>query len=178
MKNKMWILIISILSVILLTACGLMELYSDLLGGDQQTVEDQVQATLTAIASEKELEATNTPEVKPYPTSTVAPPTGTEPSQGTITGQIAYPSEFLPPQRVVAFDSEDFGTYFVTEVQSGSTFTLAVPPGTYYVLAYVINPSQVGTPPDYYAAYSQAVLCGLQAGCDDHSLVPCRSPGG
>ena len=172
MKNKMWILIISILSVILLTACGLMELYSDLLGGDQQTVEDQVQATLTAIASEKELEATNTPEVKPYPTSTVAPPTGTEPSQGTITGQIAYPSEFLPPQRVVAFDSEDFGTYFVTEVQSSSTFTMAVPPGTYYVLAYVINPSQVGTPPDYYAGYSQAVLCGLQAGCDDHSLVP------
>jgi hypothetical protein len=72
----------------------------------------------------------------------------------------------------VAFDVEDLDNYFVTEVQSGSAFSLEVHSGTYYVLAYVINPSQAGTPPDYYAAYSQAVLCGLQAGCDDHSLVP------
>ena len=173
MKNKKQIKVVVflILSIFILTACGLMDLYSEILVGDQESVEEQVQATLTAIALEKEMEFTETAEVEPSPTATVEQPTPTEPALGTITGQIAYPSEFLPPQRVVAFNIEDDENYFVTEVQSGSTFTLEVPPGNYYVLAYVINPSQVGTPPDYYAAYSQAVVCGLEAACDDHSLV-------
>ena len=170
--NRIQITAISIFSIFILTACGLMELYSDILGGDQLTVEEQVQATLTAVALEKELESTSTPEVEPTPSATAETPTSTAPSFGTLSGQLAYPSEFIPPQRVVAFDTEDLDTYFVTEVQSGSTFTLEVPPGTYYVMAYVINPSQVGTPQDYFAAYSQAVLCGLQVECEDHSLVP------
>lgn len=170
--NQIRVVALLILSIFFLTACGLMDLYSDILEGEQPSVEEQVQGTLTAIASEKNLESTKTAEVEPSPSATVEPPTPTEPSLGTISGQIAYPSEFLPPQRVVAFDSEDYATYYVTEVQNGSNYSLEVPPGTYHILAYVINPSQVGTPPDYYAAYSQAVPCGLQAGCDDHSLVP------
>jgi hypothetical protein len=170
--NKIWIIVFSLLSILILTACGLMDLYSDIFEGDQQSVDEQVQGTLTAIASEKALESTRTAEAEPSPTATIVTPTATEPSLGMISGQLAYPSEFLPPQRVVAFDVEDLDNYFVTEVQSGSAFSLEVHSGTYYVLAYVINPSQAGTPPDYYAAYSQAVLCGLQAGCDDHSLVP------
>ena len=169
---KLRIIAFSFLTIIILTACGLMDLYSNIIDGDKPNVEEQVQGTLTAIASEKALESTRTAEALPSPTATVVTPTATERSLGRITGELAYPSEFLPPQRVVAFDVVNMDTYFVTEVQSGSAFSLEVPPGTYYVLAYVINPSQAGTPPDYYAAYSRAVLCGLQAGCDDHSLVP------
>lgn len=170
--NKIRVIIFSLLSILILSACGLLDLYSDIFEGDKQDVDEQVQGTLTAIASVKNMELTRTSEAKPSPTATVITPTATEPSLGSISGQLAYPSEFLPPQRVVAFDVVDMDTYYVTEVQSGSTFSLEVPPGSYYVLAYVINPSQAGTPPDYYAAYSRAVLCGLQAGCDDHSLVP------
>ena len=173
--NRRYIQALLFLSIFTLTACGLMDLFSDIIDGEQPSVEEQVQATLTAIASEKVLEPTET-QVPSTPTTEI--PTETETSQGTITGQIAYPSEFLPPQRVVAFDSEDYDTYYVTEVQTGSTYSLEVPPGTYHVMAYVINPSQVGTPPDYYAAYSQAVVCGLQAGCDEHSLVPVEVQGG
>jgi hypothetical protein len=169
--DRPYILAILLFSIFTLTACGLMDLYSDIIDRDQQTVEEQVQGTLTAVAAEKDLESTKTAAAEPSPSATIDAPTATTPTKGTITGNIAYPSEFLPPQRVVAFDTQDFDSYYVTEVQSGSTFSLEVPPGDYYVLAYVINPSQVGTPPDYHAAYSQAVLCGLQAGCDDHSLV-------
>jgi len=58
------------------------------------------------------------------------------------------------------------------EVQTGSGYKLEVPPGTYYVLSYLINPSQAGASPDWYAGYSEFVGCGLQAGCEDHNLVP------
>ena len=144
--NRISGLAILILSIIFLSACGLMDLYSNLLEGGQKTVEEQVQGTLTAVASENVAEPTHTAVTNLSPTATTrAPtetPTPTELSWGIISGQIAYPSEFIPPQRVVAFNSDDFDTYFVMEVQSGSTFSLEVPPGDYYVLAYVINPSQ------------------------------------
>lgn len=152
-------------SIFILTACGLMDLYRDISGGEQ------VQATLTAIASEKAVEPTQIEETQASPTAVEQEPTITQTSQGKIMGQLAYPSEFLPPQRVVAFDTDDSDTYFVTEVQTGRTFTLEVPPGTYYVLAYLINPSHAGASSDWYAAYSQAVECGLTTECEDHSLV-------
>ena len=164
--NRTKILVIAMMSFLVLTACGLMDIYTNLSGDNQENVEEKVQATLTAIASEKGVEPTQAPS------PTVESPTSTQASQGIIEGRLSYPSEFLPPQRVVAFDVNDFDTYFMTEVQSGSTYELEVQPGTYYVLAYLINPSQVGAAPDWFAAYSQSVVCGLQAGCDDHSLVP------
>ncbi len=170
--NISHVIVYLILSVFILSACGLMDLYSEIFEGDQPSVEEQVQATLTAIASEKAVAPTNTVETEIPPTATVEPPTATQQTQGIITGEIGYPSEFIPPQRVVAFDTEDLNTYFVTEIQMGSTYTLEVPSGTYYVLSYLINPSQLGTPPDFYAAFSQAVVCGLAVGCEDHSLLP------
>ena len=101
-----------------------------------------------------------------------------EPQTGTITGQIAYPSEFLPPQRVIAFDANDPSTYFAVEVLSGGSYNLDVPTGTYYVLAYLIDPASLGATPGLFAAYSEMVLCGLQYGCEDHSLVPVEVSGG
>jgi len=166
-------LVIVVLLSFVLTACGLMDLYSEISGDDQERVEEMVQATLTAIASGKGADPTQAPsptdEILPTATQTTQ---ATQATSGFIEGSLSYPSEFLPPQRVVAFDVNNFGTFYMTEVQSGSSYQLEVPPGSYYVLAYLINPSQLGAGPDFFAAYSQAVLCGLQAGCDDHSLVP------
>lgn len=91
---------------------------------------------------------------------------------GTITGQLSYPSEFLPPQRVVAFNIEDVQTYYAVDVAEGGSYELDVLPGTYVVTAYVLDPQSLGAPPGLGAAYSKAVLCGLEVGCDDHGLVP------
>jgi hypothetical protein len=91
---------------------------------------------------------------------------------GTITGQLSYPSEFLPSQRVVAFNIEDIQIYYAVDVVEGGTYELDVLPGTYVVLAYVIDPETLSAPPGMGAAYSKAVLCGLEVGCDDHGLAP------
>jgi hypothetical protein len=111
------------------------------------------------------------PEEKSWPPDPSLP----ESQNGNVTGifgSLSYPSEVLPPQRVVAFDVNDPSAFYYTEVRDGQTYTLETPPGTYVVVSYLINPADLGATPGLAGGYSQAVLCGLQAGCDDHSLVP------
>ena len=155
--------IIKILSLILFTltlmSCGLMDIMDEVTNAATQTAIEQSTEAQQSTEEEKDL-ATD------------------EPQAGTITGQIAYPSEFLPPQRVIAFDANDSSTYFAVEVLSGGSYTLEVPVGTYNVLAYLIDPASLGATPGLFAAYSEMVLCGLQYGCEDHSLVPVEVSGG
>ena len=161
MKHNNRFLSVFIFSLITLTlmSCGLTNIMDEITNDATQAADESSNATQQATEDEKEL-----------PTE--------KPQTGTITGQIAYPSEFLPPQRVVAFDINDPSIFYAVEIQSGGTYTLDVPVGTYYVLAYVIDPASLGATPGLGAAYSQAVLCGLQYGCDDHSLVPVMVNGG
>ncbi len=91
---------------------------------------------------------------------------------GTLTGQISYPSHFLPSQRVVAFNIEDSQVYYAVDVLEGSTYELDVLPGTYVLLSYVLDPESLSAPPGLGAAYTKAVVCGLEVGCDDHGLLP------
>jgi len=163
-RSKMRVLIVLLsLTVLTLSACSLTNFLEDLIGTQTDSAEEQVSATLQALESDK---AAGTPQEA---TPTIEE---TQPSKGTISGEITYPSEFLPPQRIVAFDVNDMNTHYMTEVHSGVTYSLELPPGTYYVLAYVIDLEALGATPGLSGAYSQAVLCGLQYGCDDHSLVP------
>ena len=84
---------------------------------------------------------------------------------GTIRGHLSYPSEFLPAQRIVAFDAATMDAVAdVTTVQGQAEYELSVPAGDYYVVAYLPD----GT---FSAGYSQAVPCGLLASCADHSLI-------
>jgi hypothetical protein len=130
-----------------------MDIMDEITAEATQTAVEQANATQQVTEEEKDL------------------PTG-ESQVGTITGKIAYPSEFLPPQRVIAFDVNDPSVSYAVEIQSGASYSLDVPAGTYYVLAYLIDPVSLGAAPGINAAYSEMVLCGLQYGCDDHSLVP------
>lgn len=92
-----------------------------------------------------------------------------QPVMGTITGQLSYPSEFIPPIRVVAFRVEDDQTYFIDTQMNEGTYVLPLPAGTYRVVAYVGGPDADAT--SMAGGYSQAVLCGLTAECTDHSLI-------
>jgi hypothetical protein len=85
---------------------------------------------------------------------------------GTISGHLSYPSEFIPPQRVFAYDENDLSVYYYIDTgENQSEYQIDVPGGTYYIVSYIIGDS-------LSAGYSQMVPCGLQAGCDDHSLIP------
>jgi hypothetical protein len=84
---------------------------------------------------------------------------------GTIRGYLIYPSEFLPAQRIVAFDAATMAFMAdVFTVDGQSEYELVVPVGDYYIVAYLPDGS-------LSAGYSQAVPCGLLASCNDHSLI-------
>lgn len=84
---------------------------------------------------------------------------------GTINGQLSYPSSFIPAQTIVAFDVNSANYYFINTSENQSTYSINVPPGTYYVVAYTQDGS-------LSAGYSYAVPCGLSVECTDHSLIP------
>ena len=166
--------------LMLATACQMTDLLSDFVSNRGSEVEKQVELTLTALAKEKPGETEAPPAEEQtstsQPSATLTEARGTEMS--LITGSLAYPSEFLPPLRVVAFDVNDLDNFYLTEVQSGGTYRLEVPPRTYYVLAYLISPEELGATPGLAGGYSEAVPCGLAVGCEDHSLIPVVVPPG
>lgn len=92
-------------------------------------------------------------------------PTATGQGTGMIAGNLSYPSEWIPPLRVVAFDSATMAVEaFVDTQENDSIYTLPLPVGTYYVVAYTMDGGLA-------AGYTQSVLCGLTVACTDHSLV-------
>lgn len=161
-------------------ACRLTSIISNDAEAQLLTVEAQVAATVDAMRTEEpepepEVLLTETPtavseepvteeEITPTATMTLA-------VQESISGQLFFPGGFLPPQRVVAYDVDEVGTYYAIEVYSGNTYTLEVPPGMYYILAYLIDEDGTSDPSRYSGAYSEFVLCGLHVDCDDHSLI-------
>ncbi|MEA3327063.1 MAG: hypothetical protein U9R53_07105 [Chloroflexota bacterium] len=161
---------IMVLVLLTLTSCRLVDAINDFTGGGSTDLEEQAQGTLTKIVLLKDPATATMPALFPTPTNTHLPPVNTPPVQGTITGQLSFPSEYIPPLRIVAFDVDDVDKFVMKEVAITDTFTIDVPPGTYYVLAYLLDPDVMD--PDFAGAYSQFVLCGLEVGCEDHSLVP------
>lgn len=96
------------------------------------------------------------------------PQTG-EPVQGTITGGLSYPSEMVPAMRVVAYQVENEQTYFVDTQNYETFYTLPVPAGNYYVVAYTRGEDIF--PIGLAGGYTQVVPCGFTENCSDHSLI-------
>lgn len=120
----------------------------------------------------------------PTPTSLATLPSTSEPSSdfsATISGALSYPSEFLPPMRVVAFSLTDKKAYFVDTAKNQGQFSLKVPAGTYYLVSYPYEGTagETGQAEAYTlgggpfaGGYTQMVPCGLTANCEDHALLP------
>jgi hypothetical protein len=88
---------------------------------------------------------------------------------GAISGSLNYPSEGIPPLRIVAFRSDN-NDWYATEVTSGNEFKIEnLPAGNYTVVAYPLDVSLLQT--GVAGGYSNYVLCGLSADCSDHTLV-------
>ncbi len=97
------------------------------------------------------------------PTTPVVP---TDITTGSISGHLSYPSDFIPPLRVVAFNAANPTIYdFVDTAQNQSEYTIYdLPVGVYHIVSYKIGSPLAG-------GYTQMVPCGLAYGCDDHSLI-------
>jgi len=103
------------------------------------------------------------------PTATAVPsplPTDTPtPALGSISGTLSYPSQFIPPLRVVAFLVDSSGYRYVDTAENQTTYQIGgLAPGSYHVVAYTLDGALAG-------GYTQMVLCGLRVECTDHSLI-------
>ncbi len=150
-----------------------------------QDVSSIVNATLTAVAQ-------NNPQVVvPQPTFTpgsaqVAPPIQPTaslsardfiPPMGTVTGNLSFPSSFIPAIRIAFFSLTDGSVSYTDTGMNQGTYSMDLPAGSYHVIAYPYT-AGMGTPPagspiaGTAGGYTQFVLCGLTAACTDHSLIP------
>jgi len=129
--------------------------------GELQGTLDAMQNTIGAALTEVPGMLTDLPATLDASLETPAIELG-----GTIRGHLSYPSEFLPAQRIVAFDAATMAYVAdVTTADGQGEYELTVPAGDYYIVAYTLNGN-------LSAGYSQAVPCGLLYTCTDHSLIP------
>jgi len=91
-------------------------------------------------------------------------------ADGGISGTLMYPASGLPALRIVAFQVGTPNFYYVDTALGQSSYQLDhLPPGTYHVVAYTIPGGGFNSGP--VGGYSQMVPCGLQYGCNDHTLI-------
>jgi hypothetical protein len=85
--------------------------------------------------------------------------------KGSITGSLSYPSEFIPPLRVFAFQVGSDEYFFVDTSENQTSYQIDnLPAGYYQIVAYTQDGKLA-------SGYTQAVPCGLTVGCTDHSLI-------
>jgi len=143
-----------------------------------QAVQSELEGMLATLPAEMGADLPTLPTVMGDLPALPPPPTGAPDglpivgSGGTITGSLSYPSEGIPPLHIVAFDllsTEPAAS--VDTVAGQSTYSLSVPDGIYYVVAYTLDGQHAG-------GYTAAVECGLSVDCTDHALIPVPAAGG
>jgi len=122
-----------------------------------------IQATQTDLAAP--MVATPTSPIPPTELPSTQAALTQPPEVGSISGMLSYPSEFIPPQRIVATNLATGQIFYVDTALDARSYRIAnLPPGAYYVVAYVADPPLA-------SGYSQFVICGLSVDCTDHNLV-------
>lgn len=91
-------------------------------------------------------------------------------ADGGVAGTLMYPASGLPALRIVAFQVGTANYYYVDTAQGQNSYEIDhLPPATYHVVAYTIPGGGFNAGP--VGGYSQMVPCGLQYGCNDHTLI-------
>ncbi len=148
-------------------------------------IDDIVQQTFVALTVQAAIATTPVPSTAtPLPlTPTVAAPGDVLPTptldgpvplkpEGGITGGLSYPSEGRPDIMVVAFSTQYYPNgnfYYAFTTPSQGTYEMVLPQGEYYIVAYALD--AFGNPMGLAAGYTNAVPCGLNASCTNHSLI-------
>ncbi len=126
---------------------------------------EEAAAASTPRAADAGSPHTPTPLASPTPPPTPTPLPTSTPSTAVIQGRVCYPGGGIPAMTVYVQEVGSDQVYEVPIEAGQSTYEAQVPPGTYQVYAWLPDFSQSGS-------YSQAVVCGLTAGCRDHTLLP------
>lgn len=90
---------------------------------------------------------------------------GDKEPMGTISGELCYPSQSIPPL-VLYFEDAETGNILTLDTElNQDTFEFEIAPGSYTAFAYVkgIDESPGG--------YTEYVPCGLTDECLDHTLI-------
>jgi len=98
---------------------------------------------------------------------TVNPTTTPVTQEGFITGALGFPSDGIPPLRIIAIDVESGDYYSLDTELNQKTYSLLVPSGSYHVIAYLLEEDS-----DFAGGYSEFVPCGLRADCSSFELIP------
>jgi hypothetical protein len=159
MKRKLVYVLLAL--VLLLAACmPSQEQIDQILSSVEQTALAQVTVVAPTANVDEIVQATFQAL-----TLTAAAPTAAG-ATGSISGNLSYPSEGIPPLYVVAFNTSNTFYYWVQTQQNQTTYQIDnLPPGSYHVFAYTVPGGEL------VGAYDQFYLCGLQQGCSDFSLV-------
>lgn len=89
---------------------------------------------------------------------------------GSISGNLGYPSEYIPEMYVVATNVNTNQYYYVLTAINQMEYEIHhLVPGTYHVVAYPRGEGFENS--DFGGGYSQFVPCGLSVECTDHSLI-------
>ena len=88
------------------------------------------------------------------------------PGYGVVEGAINYPAAVNPPLDIYIQTLDGRERFAMRTEQGWTAFANTVPAGTYHVFARV-----AGDESGSGGGYTQAVICGLHASCDDHSLI-------
>lgn len=160
-------------NVVLTLANGSLQLtmQANEIEGLKATVAHQANQTqeCPACATAAPCEATGTPvscPTCPAPVPTpITPPTATLKSgSASLSGTLNYPSEHIPPQRVVAFEVNTGYYYWVRTNEGQSSYRIDnLPAGTYVVVSYLEGQT-------FKAGYTVFVTCGHTC-VPDHTLL-------
>jgi hypothetical protein len=88
-----------------------------------------------------------------------------EVDDGTVTGSVCFPSESIPEMNIYFQELTRGDLAYQSQPKDQDSFSITLAPGAYIAFAYPIDS------PDLGGVYSQAVLCGLGAECNDHAPV-------
>lgn len=160
MSTSRSVLILSLLTILTIT-CGSLTTASPPSAKATMDVGLVVQATLRAVT--EQAGPISEPSLPPAPPAPIV-------TTGGIAGQLMYPASGLPSLRIVAFQLGGGAYYYIDTALGQSSYELHnVPPGTYHVVAYPLPGGGFTGGPA--GGYSQMVPCGLQYGCNDHTLI-------
>lgn len=163
MKNLMLFITLSLLSMFAVTCGSLPENTSN--GTDQPTddVNQIVQSTFEAMTAQpgSQPSQTPTPEISAATSAVTA---------GSLAGTLNYPAEALPAMNVVAYEAGTTNYQFITTQAGQASYQIDdLPTGVYHIIAYTAGGG--GFPVGTAGGFTQAVPCGLNADCNDHSLI-------
>lgn len=148
---------LTILLLLTITACAPQ-------AGTVETGVETLQSTTNVTQSPVTPETTQLPAPQVTKVVTSKPTVTATSTVGLAAGQICYPSEFIP--EMTAFFQDITGK--ITELQiaeNQTSYSLELPMSTYVAYAYTAADPEMG------GSFSQAVPCGLDVNCTDHSLI-------